>query len=265
VNAHYARDMEFSLGLALAGLLVGLAVGMTGVGGGSLMTPALISLFGVPPVTAVATDLAFAAATKGVGVVAHRRSGLVRWPVAVIMIVSSCGSALLTMYLQRWWAAPSRELEAVVRNALAVALTLTVLSLLFNEPLTRWRAGKAALTPATTLILTAIAGGLIGALVIISSIGAGAVGVTVLSLLYPQWQPREVAATDLAYAVPLTAVGAVLHGLAGNIDTGLLMALLVGSVPGILIGVYAGARLHARTARTLLAGCLAMAAAKLII
>ncbi len=244
---------------------MGAAVGITGVGGGSLMTPALISLFGVAPVSAVATDLAFAAATKSAGVLAHRRSGLVRWRVAIIMVLSSCCAALITMYWQFHASPPSHDLESRVRSALAVALVLTVLALLFNEPLVRWRARRPALPAAMTLLLTGVSGALIGALVIVSSIGAGAIGVTVLTLLYPHWNTREVAATDIAYAVPLTALGALLHGLAGHIDFGLLMALLLGSVPGIFAGVYIGARLPVKTARALLAGCLGAAATKLVI
>jgi uncharacterized protein len=257
--------MDHPFALMLTGATVGLIVGITGVGGGSLMTPALINLFGVPPLTAVASDLGFAAITKSAGVLAHRRTRQVRWTVAVVMMVFSCLAAVFSL---RWMQTASLSLATVsraIRIGLCVALTLTVVALIFQRRLTEWRAQCRSLSEPARWLLTIAASLIIGMLVAVSSIGAGAIGVTVLALLYPEWQPREIAATDLAYAVPLTAVSATLHAIAGNIDWNLLFALLAGSVPAIVIGVKLGAHLRPGTTRALLAGCLSVAAVKLAI
>jgi uncharacterized protein len=258
-NFALANNLHF-FGLVLTGAIVGLAVGITGVGGGSLMTPALISGFGINPAVAVGTDLAFAAITKTVGVAAHHNTKMIHWKVTALLIASSvpgCLLALATMQDQ-----PSHTAQFTIKRMLAIALVLTVIALLLKNHLPQFDWKSKSSTRALRVILTIVAGLLIGWAVGWSSIGAGAIGCTVLTLLYPEWSTQEVAATDIAYAVPLTAIGAIGHGLLGHIDFALLLALLIGSTPAIWCGVKLGRRLTPATSRNILAGLLSVAAAK---
>ena len=248
--------------LALTGLAVGLTVGVTGVGGGSLMTPALIGLFRIPPAVAVGTDLAFAAITKAVGTGANARRGRIDRRVAGLLMAGSlpaCVAALGWL----WWAGGTAGAGSVLRTAIGCSLLLTCGALLWRDRLLAWSASVSATPdPAWRDAATVGAGVLIGTLVALSSIGAGAVGCVAIAMLHPRLQAREVAATDLAYAVPLTAIASVGHGLAGHIDWSLLATLLAGSVPGVLIGTRLSGRLPDAVVRRLLAGVLALAAAK---
>ncbi len=228
------------------------------------MTPALISGFGVPPVIAVGTDLAFAAITKGAGVASHRNSGAIQWPIVAWMVAGSIPACLLAL----WWL-PSGS-PTWIKPVIGIALLATALSIIFRDRIAAWASQHRAADlgtqsstsirtrPIPTLLLSAT----IGALVAYSSIGAGAIGCTLLALLYPRMQARDIAATDIAYAVPLTAVAAIGHGVKGNIDSQLLMALLVGSVPAIYVGVRLARKLEAKVTRGVLATVLSIAAAK---
>jgi uncharacterized protein len=228
------------------------------------MTPALISGFGVPPVIAVGTDLAFAAVTKSAGVASHRNSGSIQWPIVGWMVAGSIPACLLAL-----WCLPSGS-PSWIKPVIGIALLATALSLIFRERIAAWASQEQALLdeeltaasirtrPIPTLLLSAT----IGALVAYTSIGAGAIGCTLLALLYPRMRARDIAATDIAYAVPLTAVAAIGHGLKGNIDTQLLMALLLGSVPAIYVGVRLARKLEAKVTRGVLATVLSIAAAK---
>jgi uncharacterized protein len=244
------------VGLITTGALVGLAVGLTGVGGGSLMTPALLQIFHIPPSIAVGTDLAFAAITKTVGVVAHRKTQLVQWRIAALMLLSSlpaCLIALLTMQGK-----PSADVNSVIRSCLGIALLGTALAIIFRNKLGSFRIESKKIR----IVLTLVCGGIIGWMVAWSSIGAGAIGCTVLALIYPELEPKQVAATDIAYAVPLTAVGAIGHAFAGNLDGVLLISLLIGSMPAIWVGVRLSERLNQSISRGLLASLLLIASAK---
>jgi uncharacterized protein len=228
------------------------------------MTPALISGFGVPPVIAVGTDLAFAAVTKGAGVASHRNSGSIQWPIVGWMVAGSIPACLLAL----WWL-PSGS-PTWIKPVIGIALLATALSIIFRERIAAWSsqyrptqlndltATSIPTRPIPTLLLSAT----IGALVAYSSIGAGAIGCTLLALLYPRMQARDIAATDIAYAVPLTTVAAIGHGFKGNIDAQLLMALLLGSVPAIYVGVRLARKLEAKVTRGVLATVLSIAAAK---
>ena len=258
--------MEHGLALTATGFAVGLVVGLTGVGGGSLMTPALVALFRIPPAIAVGTDLAFAAITKAVGTGAHGRSGAVRWPVARLMMAGSLPSCLGALAWLRWSGAHAASAGGALRVAIAVSLVLTVAALLWRERLLAWRRSVAGPgSPRARAVATVAAAAVIGALVALSSIGAGAVGCVVIAMLHPDMQTREVAATDIAYAVPLTAVAATGHALAGNLDVQLLALLLAGSIPGIVLGARLSVRLADRISRRLLAGMLLLAAVKTVV
>lgn len=222
----------------VSGFAVGLLVGLTGVGGGSLMTPLLTLLFGIHPSVAVGTDLAFASATKTAGTLAHRFKGTVRWDVVRRLSYGALPAALITTLLLKHFGAVSDGIALTIRYSIAVSVFLTVIALLFRSRMQAWLNAhpQRQLQGATLANATIAAGALLGTLVTISSIGAGAVGATLLVLLYPRLSPAEIAGTDIAYAVPLTAIAALGHWWLGSINWELLATLLLGSVPGITIG-----------------------------
>ncbi len=262
ISVNYVDSISFLpfFGLVLTGAVVGLAVGLTGVGGGSLMTPALISGFGINPIIAVGTDLAFAALTKTVGIVAHRATQLVRWKIALLLVVSSVPGCLAALWFLQ--GQTSDVASVLIKKTLGIALLMTVLALLFKNrlPVIPWHKTRYLLGLRTAL--TALAGFIIGWAVGWTSIGAGAIGCTLLALLYSELSPQEVAATDIAYAVPLTAVGALGHAWLGHIDYTLLAALLIGSTPAIWFGIKLSQRLTQTKARSILAVFLSLAAFK---
>lgn len=233
------------------GLVVGLLVGMTGVGGGSLLTPAL-TLFGINPAVAVGTDLVFAAITKGVGTVVHRAQSSVEWRIAGLLAAGSCPAAAITIGVLA--ATGLHAKSGVISVALAAALILTALVLLADRArivaiATRYQAGIAGRRTA----LTVTSGVLLGVLVTVSSIGAGALGAAFLVALYPRLAATRIAGTDIAHAVPLTAVAGLGHLWLGTVNGTLLASLLIGSVPGIVLGSLASGRLPDNVVRRLLA------------
>jgi uncharacterized membrane protein YfcA len=257
--------MDHALALSLTGFAVGMIVGMTGVGGGSLMTPALVGIFRINPAIAVGTDLAFAALTKAVGTRAHMRHAGVDREVVRLMLLGSLPAALLAMLWLKLGGIDPGAAGRMLRIAIAVSLALTVVALLWRERLLEWRRSLGGeMAPATRRVLTIAAAAVIGALVALSSIGAGAIGCVAIALIHPRLSAREVAATDIAYAVPLTALAATGHALAGNLDPMLLVQLLLGSVPGIILGARLSVRLPDRVSRRLLAGALVVAAVKTV-
>ncbi|MDR6739453.1 putative membrane protein YfcA [Herbaspirillum sp. 1173] len=250
----------------VSGFAVGLLVGLTGVGGGSLMTPLLTLLFGIHPSVAVGTDLAFASATKTAGTLAHRFKGTVRWEVARRLSYGALPAALVTTLLLKHFGAVSDGIALTIRYSIAISVFLTVVALLFRARMQAWLNAhpQRQLQGATLANATIAAGALLGTLVTISSIGAGAVGATLLVLLYPRLSPAEIAGTDIAYAVPLTAIAALGHWWLGSINWELLATLLLGSVPGITIGSLAARAVPEKFLRGLLAITLTSVAVKLI-
>jgi uncharacterized protein len=250
-----STSIEF-FGFVIAGAVVGLAVGLTGVGGGSLMTPALVSGFGIPANIAVGTDLAFAAITKSAGVGMHRNSGAIRWPIATLMIVASVPSCAISLWLMTQF--PPSQNNSFIKTALGIALLGTVIAILIKDRVKMPHIRSMWLRSLLTVLFASI----VGTLVAWTSIGAGAIGCSVLALIHSDLSPAEIAATDIAYAVPLTGLAALGHGIAGNIDPQLLVSLLCGSVPGIWLGIKLGAYLNRQTTKFLLAAFLTGAAIK---
>ncbi|WP_309982175.1 sulfite exporter TauE/SafE family protein [Herbaspirillum seropedicae] len=250
----------------VSGFAVGLLVGLTGVGGGSLMTPLLTLLFGIHPSVAVGTDLAFASATKTAGTLAHRFKGTVRWDVVRRLSYGALPAALITTLLLKHFGAVSDGIALTIRYSIAISVFLTVIALLFRSRMQAWLNAhpQRQLQGATLANATIAAGALLGTLVTISSIGAGAVGAALLVLLYPRLSPAEIAGTDIAYAVPLTAIAALGHWWLGSINWELLATLLLGSVPGITIGSLAARAVPEKFLRGLLAITLTSVAVKLI-
>ena len=235
---------------ALLGLIAGVLVGLTGVGGGSLVTPVL-ALFGIPTVSAVGTDLVFAALTKTCGTVVHRAQRSVDWRIVGLLAAGSCPVAALTVALL----ATTSGLHAgrLIEGTLAVALILTGLSLCLDRERVARFARKAARLRPLRPAMTVAAGALLGALVTLSSVGAGALGATFLAVLYPGLQARRIAGTDIAHAVPLTVIAGFGHFALGHVDGALLASLLVGSLPGIVLASLLSGRLPERAVRTALA------------
>lgn len=250
----------------VSGFAVGLLVGLTGVGGGSLMTPLLTLLFGVPPTVAVGTDLAFAAITKGAGTFVHRVVGNVDWKIVRQLCFGALPAAVIATLGLKHFGTLSPEIGQIIRYSIAFSVMLTVVALLFRGKMQAWINAKPSrqLHGKNLTIATITAGAVLGTMVTISSIGAGAIGATLLVLLYPRLSPAEIAGTDIAYAVPLTAIAALGHWWLGSINWALLAMLLLGSVPGITLGSLAARKVPERFLRGLLATTLTVVAAKLI-
>ncbi len=247
-----------------SGFCVGLLVGMTGVGGGSLMTPILILLFGVHPATAVGTDLLYAAATKTAGSLVHGWARSIHWPAVLRLGCGSISASILTFLLLWWLDLPTGTVRSLVNSTLCFALFLTATSLIFRKLIIdRLRARMASVDEATIGRATVLVGVALGVLVSISSVGAGAVGVTALLLLYPQQPMARIVGSDIAHAVPLTLIAGIGHWIMGSTDWQLLGVLLIGSLPGIAIGSYFAVRVPETALRLLLAAILLVVAGKL--
>lgn len=231
----------------LAGAAVGFAVGLTGVGGGSLMTPILL-LFGFPPHIAVGTDLLYAAVTKSGGVVLHRKQGTIRWRIVTLLLLGSIPASAVTALALKTLFTDPESYKHILTTSLGVMLIITSMVLIFKKKLI---AGAGESNDTTSFgfarrhasFFTVFMGITLGALVTLSSVGAGAFGAAVLLVLYPRLPALNVIGTDLAHAVPLTLVAGLFHLYLGNVDFYLLGSLLVGSLPAIWLGTRIGARL----------------------
>ena len=258
------------LAFILAGFLVGIVVGLTGVGGGSLMTPILIFFFGVKPYLAVGTDLLFAAFTKLGGTVRLARAGLVDWRVVGQLSAGSIPAALITLWVLRQLGPANDAVQRLMTTALGFALLLTAAATLYKvlrakaSPLRTASAETHAAATPRHWSLPLLFGAAIGSLVTLTSVGAGAIGVTVLLILYPLLPLPRIIAADIAYAVPLTLVAGFGHASMGSVDGALLAKLLAGSLPGIWLGSHLMQRTPERVVRSLLSMLLAYAGLKLI-
>jgi uncharacterized membrane protein YfcA len=249
---------------SLSGLVVGALVGLTGVGGGSLMTPLLVLLFGIHPATAVGTDLLYAGLTKIVGTAVHGRNGTVDWRITRRLATGSLPATVLTLLFLAHLGRSSAGTGAVINTVLGFALILTAIALLFRRWLLTYLARYTAnLSDGQVSGLTVLLGVILGILVSISSVGAGAIGVTVLILLYPTLPVARIVGSDIAHAVPLTLVAGTGHWIIGSVDWHLLISLLVGSIPGIVIGSHIAGHVPDRVLRPILASTLAVVGGKL--
>jgi uncharacterized membrane protein YfcA len=249
----------------LLGACVGFIVGLTGVGGGSLMTPALVLFLGVHPTTAVGTDLLYAAITKTAGSCVHSLTKNVAWRVVGLLASGSVPAAVVTLVgLSRL--GPQTSLMAkVVTMVLGLTLLFTSVLLVFRQWLLDWRRSKPARNAGRQMWLTVLTGAVLGVLVSISSVGAGAIGVTALLLLYPTFATVRIVGTDIVHAVPLTLVAGVGHWLTGSVDVSMLLSLLCGSVPAIVLGSYLAPDIPERGLRYLLALVLVAAGGRLVL
>jgi hypothetical protein len=247
-----------------SGFGVGLLVGMTGVGGGSLMTPLLILLFGIHPSTAVGTDLLYAAATKAGGSVVHNLARSIHWPAVIRLASGSIPASILTLLILWQLDLRGDAARSLVNMVLAFALMLTAASLIFRKALLEALGRRMEqLDERTIARATVLVGIALGVLVSISSVGAGAVGVTALLLLYPRLPMARIVGSDIAHAVPLTLIAGIGHWAMGAIDWPLMGVLLMGSLPGIVIGSYFATRVPETALRLLLAVTLIVVAGRL--
>lgn len=260
-------------GYIMSGLLVGILVGLTGVGGGSLMTPLLVFLFGFAPKTAIGTDLLFAALTKSGGVlVHHHKHRSVEWKIVGLLALGSLPSAIGVVYLLKYVISKDEHVTHLMTTTLGVTLILTAISLIFRSQLSK-RPHEVAVQRKThherfgrwQNLLTVLTGVFLGVLVTLTSVGAGALGTIVLLFLYPRLATVRIVGTDLAHAIPLTAVAGFGHWLMGNVDFVLLGSLLIGSLPGIYVGSYFSAKIPEKVLRPLLAVILLIVGAKFVL
>lgn len=246
----------------LAGASVGFIVGITGIGGGALMTPLLL-LFGFPPNIAVGTDLMYASLTKASGVYSHHKQKHVEWKLVKLLALGSIPAALITGYTLQNVFEDSTSYEALLKNSLGFMLLLTSFVVIFRKQLQRITLrSKSNHAGNTRDVLTLIMGIVLGILVTLTSVGAGAIGTAVLMLLYPALRSSHVVGTDIAHAVPLTACAGLVHMALGNVDLGLLVALLIGSIPAIQLGSKVSHNLPDSVLKPLLASILFFLGAK---
>ena len=250
----------------LSGFFVGLVVGLTGVGGGSLMTPILVLLFGIHPATAVGTDLLYAAATKTVGTAVHGFNGTVLWRMTGLLALGSAPTALAMIYLLDRFGPSGARASGLITTILGCALLLTAAAMVMRRRIQAYAATRAGrLDPRMRAVLTVLTGVVLGVFVSLSSVGAGALGVTALILLYPEVPTPQIVGSDIAHAVPLTLVAGIGHWLIGSVNFSTLGVLLIGSIPGIVIGSLLAPRLPDHMLRSLLAVVLAVVGARLMI
>lgn len=250
--------MDISYSYTVAGFTVGFIVGLTGVGGGSLMTPLLVVLFGVKPALAVGTDLLYAAITKSGGIFVHHYQKSIDWKIVGLLSSGSIPASLAALYLLNHLETSGEDYDRLITSVLSIALILTSLVLYFKNKLQSASQNERfkpirALHHRLRKPMTVFSGVMIGTLVTISSVGAGAFGAAVLLFLYPRLRAVTIIGTDLAHAVPITAIAGLGHAHIGTVDYALLINLLIGSLPGIYLGSRAAARMPDKLIRPILA------------
>lgn len=250
---------------SLSGFGVGVLVGLTGVGGGSLMTPLLVLLFGIHPAQAVGTDLLYASITKMGGTAVHGHNKTVDWRIVGGLASGSVPATILTVGVLWYFGGTSPLVNQLISTTLGGALLLTAVTLIFRGAILRFAAGRLGdFGDSRAKTLTIITGVFLGVLVSLSSVGAGAIGVTVLLILYPTLPTARIVGSDIAHAVPLTLIAGLGHWVLGDINWTLLVSLLIGSLPGIVLGSYVAARIPDKVLRYILASMLTVVGGKLV-
>jgi uncharacterized protein len=258
--------MDF--GYSAAGLLVGFLVGLTGVGGGSVMAPLLILMFGFQPAVAIGTDLWFAAVTKSVGGLVHGKVGSPDWLVIRRLAMGSVPAAVATLVWLYYFHAGKLDTELLMKllgGALIVSALLMPMKGRLRAPLVRLRQRIGPSLHGHQLAATVLGGVAVGCLVTLTSVGAGALVAVMLMILYPlRLDARRLVGTDIVHAIPLALVAAIGHFWLGNVDWVLLGYLLLGSIPGIIAGSLLVGRIREDYVRALLALMIAIAGVKLL-
>jgi uncharacterized protein len=255
--------MEF--GYILAGFVVGFLVGLTGVGGGSLMTPILLLLFHIKPAVAVGTDLLYASVTKSVGIFAHGKLGNIDWKIVKLLAFGSVPASIITILFLRSIDIESSSAISTIKFWLGIALIVTSAAVLFRNTLMQLVKNERLIAEAYVAPATVALGIVLGVLVTLTSVGAGALGVTALILLYPKEKITTIVGSDIAHAVPLTLVAGLGHASLGTINYQLLGILLIGSIPGIYIGSHVSSKVAEHWVRIALASILIYVGFKLVL
>lgn len=255
--------MEF--GYIVAGFVVGFLVGLTGVGGGSLMTPILLLFFHIKPAVAVGTDLLFASVTKSAGIFAHGKLGNIDWSIVKLLAIGSVPASMITVLILRTIDVESSEAINTIKFWLGVALIVTSIAVLMREKLMSYAKGERWIPERYVASSTIVLGIVLGSLVTLTSVGAGALGVTALIILYPRKKITTIVGSDIAHAVPLTLVAGLGHAAIGTINYGLLGTLLIGSIPGIYLGSHLSSKVAEHWIRIALAAILIYVGFKLIL
>jgi uncharacterized membrane protein YfcA len=239
----------------VTGAVVGLAIGVSGVGGGSLMTPLLL-MFGFPPNIAIGTDLLYAAITKSGGVISHQKKKNIEWKLVGRMAIGSIPAALIVSLLLKFYFQDSSEYSHLLTLSLGIMLVLTSFVLLFRQRLVKQAGdnrGIMGIAHRHPKVFTILMGFIIGTFVTLSSVGAGAIGAAVLLSLYPHLPSHKIVGIDIAHAVPLTFIAGIAHLWLGNVDFVLLFCLLIGSLPSIHLGTHIGSRVPNQVLQPILA------------
>jgi uncharacterized membrane protein YfcA len=240
-------------------------VGLTGVGGGSLMTPVLVLLFGFHPATAVGTDLLYASVTKSVGTVVHHKGQTVDWRIVFGLASGSVPAAIITLYLMSRFGATAGHGSTTLNLLLGCALIVTGMAVMFRPLILRFAGDHIhGMTARRVTGWTVLLGATLGVLVSITSVGAGALGTTALLILYPKLPVARIAGSDIAHAVPLTLIAGIGHWMMGSVDFSLMGALLIGSIPGIIVGSLLGSRSSDAVLRPILAVTLLVVGGRLL-
>lgn len=255
--------MDF--GFIIAGFIVGFLVGLTGVGGGSLMTPILLFFFHIKPALAVGTDLLYASITKSVGIFAHGKLGNIDWRIVKLLAAGSVPASMATILFLRTIDVDSHEAIATIKFSLGIALIITSAAVLLRTKLMNWLAKETLIPEKYVASSTVLLGIILGGLVTLTSVGAGALGVTALIVLYPHKKITTIVGSDIAHAVPLTLVAGLGHASLGTVDYNLLGVLLIGSIPGIYIGSHLSAKVAEHWIRIALAAILIYVGVKLVL
>ena len=230
--------------------------GMTGVGAGSLMTPFLITQIGIHPAMAVGTDLLFASITKASAAAPHHTFGNVNWRIVMRLGAGSLPASIATIFIMSQFKTHGKPLDGVILPLLGVSLVATAAAVMFRKRILSAGGKVFELSEQVSNRFATLVGIVLGVMVTLTSVGAGAIGVAALMLLYPKIRGAEIVGSDLAHAIPLVTVAGLGHLQLGNIDYRLLVGLLLGSVPGIYIGSSVSSRLPEVTMRRILAGVL---------
>lgn len=255
--------MEF--GYIVAGFIVGALVGLTGVGGGSLMTPILLLFFHIKPSVAVGTDLLYASITKTAGIFAHGKLGNIDWKIVKLLALGSVPASVATILFLRTINVESTDAISTIKFWLGVALIITSVAVLLREKLMKLVNSDRWIDKKYVAPLTVILGLVLGALVTLTSVGAGALGVTALIMLYPREKITTIVGSDIAHAVPLTLVAGLGHATLGTINYELLGTLLIGSIPGIYLGSHMSSKVAEHWVRIALAAILIYVGFKLVL
>jgi uncharacterized membrane protein YfcA len=253
------------LGYIVAGFVVGWLVGLTGVGGGSLMTPILMLLFSIKPAVAVGTDLLYASVTKTAGILAHGKLGNIDWKIVTRLSIGSIPASLATIVLLKNINIDSTDAISTIKFWLGVALIVTSIAVILRNKLISMLSGTSVVPEKFVDIATVLLGIVLGSLVTMTSVGAGALGVTALIALYPRKKITTIVGTDIAHAVPLTLVAGLGHASLGTINYSLLGILLIGSIPGIYIGSHMSSKVAEHWIRIALAAILIYVGIKLVL